>query len=89
MTEPVFPWAKKFFRIVDTAERIFASHATWRTKFDMIFSADVSGAVSELIGKLDYYDPDMSHQEDVTAYVMALRERASDIRAALEGTEEG
>ena len=53
---------------------IFDSELPWETKYDLIFSKRISGQVFDLIS-LDYYDPDTSHQEDLTAFVNAFNEK--------------
>lgn len=68
------------FRVL---ERIFSDpNLGWDEKFDAIFSDSVSGAIRkgrEHYGvALEYYDPDTTYQEDVTAYynaAMEIRER--------------
>lgn len=57
--------------------RIFDSTLPWETKYDLIFSEFISRRISSII-HLDYYDPDTSYQEDVTAFVNALNEKMSD-----------
>ncbi len=53
---------------------IFNSEVSWEVKYDLIFSEQISQRVFTLI-KLDYYDPDTSYQEDVTAFVNAFNEK--------------
>lgn len=53
---------------------IFNSEVSWEVKYDLIFSDQISRRVFTLI-KLDYYDPDTSYQEDVTAFVNAFNEK--------------
>ncbi len=53
---------------------IFNSEVSWEVKYDLIFSEQISRRVFTLI-KLDYYDPDTSYQEDVTAFVNAFNEK--------------
>ena len=47
---------------------------TWEEKYDLIFSEKLSRKVHALI-TLDYYDPDTSYEEDVSAFVSAFNER--------------
>ena len=47
---------------------------TWEEKYDLIFSEKISRKVHSLI-TLDYYDPDTSYQEDVSAFVCAFNEK--------------
>ena len=48
----------------------------WETAYDLVFSDQLSGRVSQLLAKLnhrlDYCDPDTTYEEDVTAYATAL-----------------
>jgi len=64
---------------VERANRIFvADDLSWEEKYDLIFCPDLSTKCFELakkIGeKLDYYNPDASYEEDVTAFISAARE---------------
>jgi hypothetical protein len=43
------------------------SDASWEVKYQLIFSPEISRKVHRLIS-LDYYNPDTSYQEDVTAW---------------------
>lgn len=47
---------------------------TWEEKYDLIFSEKISRKVHSLV-TLDYYDPDTSYQEDVSAFVHAFNEK--------------
>lgn len=44
----------------------------WRPVYDYIFSDAVQGKISEILGPIDYYDPDTTYQEDVCAYWQAV-----------------
>ena len=44
---------------------------TWKQKFDLIFSDEISQKVFDLIN-LDYYCPDTSYEEDVIAFMDAF-----------------
>ena len=64
------------------AEQAFAiadSEATAETKYDLIFSEDISGAIRG-ITHFDCYDPDTSYEEDVAAYITALHKRYDDLK---------
>lgn len=43
----------------------------WELKYDLIFNENVSRRVFSLT-QLDYYDPDTTYQEDVTAFMNAF-----------------
>ena len=75
---------KKFIELADRAVAICDSDASWETKYDMIFSPEISRAISETNIDLDYYDPDTTCQEDVVSYVLAVKAKADDIRLALQ-----
>lgn len=69
---------KKFALIakIEEAESIFNSATDWEDKFSRIFSKDISDKIRKLRNELgisfEYYDPDTTYQEDVTAYIDAL-----------------
>jgi hypothetical protein len=56
-------------------ELILGSGATWEYKYDRIFgmSRGIRGLIDELDISFSWCDPDTSYEEDVTAYVEALR----------------
>ena len=55
---------------------------SWKTKYDLIFSEDLSRAVFKLV-RLDYCDPDTSYEDDVRAFVSALEDKAAELRDVL------
>lgn len=57
---------------------VFVSGLSWETKYDLIFSERLSRRVFGII-HLEYYDPDTSHQEDVTAFVEAFNEKMEEV----------
>lgn len=62
---------------IDRIEEMFASSADWEIKFHRIFGygAENVQPLIEAFGlRLEYCDPDTTYQEDVTAYVQALRD---------------
>lgn len=83
---------KEFVRLTEKAERLQKSGAASEVIYDEIFSDDISGAVKQLGLSFEYYDPDTSYEEDVQAYVRAMRERADEyeklIRASGPDEEE-
>lgn len=48
----------------------------WRNLYDFVFSDNISHKLTKRFGILDYYDPDTSYYEDVTAYINAFKEFA-------------
>lgn len=49
----------------------------WEDKYDLIFSDNISKKVFEICS-MDYYDPDTSYEEDVMAFVNALKRKIED-----------
>lgn len=54
--------------IYKEAQEVFDSSISWEAKYDLIFSERISKRVS-----FDWYDPDTSYQEDVTAFMKGFR----------------
>lgn len=52
----------------------------WGSACDIIFGAGYCRMVKECIPNFDWYDPDASYQEDVSAFVWALEELMKDIK---------
>lgn len=48
----------------------------WRDLYYFVFSDEISHKLTKRFGRLDYYDPDTSYYEDVTAYIDAFKEFA-------------
>jgi hypothetical protein len=70
----------RFLALADQVFQIAESEADPETKYDLIFSEDLGPRALGQIFRLDYYDPDTSYEEDVGAYVAALREKCSELR---------
>lgn len=64
--------------ILSLSKKIIDSELGWEEKYDLIFSESISKAVFRLID-LDYYDPDTSYEEDVLAFVQALKDKVQDL----------
>lgn len=60
------------------ANKIFESDVSWELKYDLIFSPKISDAIFELID-LDYYDPDTTYKEDVTAFINAVNDKFQNL----------
>jgi hypothetical protein len=60
---------------IEMVERILESGATWEYKFDRIFgmSKGIRALIDGLNISFSWSDPDTTYEEDVTAYVEALR----------------
>jgi hypothetical protein len=72
-----------YLAIVADATAILESEATWEMKYNLIFSDEVSTRANALF-TLDYYDPDTTYEEDVTAWVRAAEEKAEEVRIIRE-----
>jgi hypothetical protein len=63
--------------LIRAIETVFEGDLSWETKFDQIFdcySERLRPLLNEMGLRLEYYDPDTTYEEDVTALVTALRE---------------
>ena len=69
----------RYLGLADQVFQIAESAASGETKYQLIFSEDLSQALGQIF-RLDFYDPDTSYEEDVGAYVLALREKCSELR---------
>jgi hypothetical protein len=74
---------RELVRLRDRAVLIVDSDASWETKFNLVFSDDLSLRVWELDSGFDYYDPDTTYEDDVRAFVEALQERVADLEKIL------
>ncbi len=68
-----------FIRLAEYAIKVAESNATWEAKYNIIFSDDVSAILIKQ-AQIEWYDPDGSYEEDVTAFIDALREHLDEIR---------
>lgn len=65
---------KKLLKLHRKANEIYNNDRfSWEKKFDKIFSDKISVKINSLI-RLDYYDPDTTYEEDVSAYIAALND---------------
>ncbi len=65
---------KKIIALIGTAERIFnSSTSDWEAKYDLIFGLDIWQKIRKAGYSFEWSDPDTTYQEDITAYVEALR----------------
>lgn len=70
----------KFLKLSIKAIKIFEDESlSWEEKYDAIFSEDISRKIRDTGAYVDWCDPDTSYEEDVTAYIKALREKAADM----------
>jgi hypothetical protein len=73
---------EKIVRYLALAESVFHiadSGASAETKYELIFSDDLGLALAKIFS-LDYYNPDTSYEEDIAAYVTALRAKCDELR---------
>jgi hypothetical protein len=55
--------------IYNKANKIFHSDLQWSTKYDLIFSSEISQKLP-----FDWFDPDMDYEDDVCAFMLAFKE---------------
>jgi len=79
--------ARTFIQISREAREIANSEADWETKYDLIFSADISQTIFFLGISFDYCDPDSSYEEDVMAYVNAINAKSDELEKTLARKE--
>jgi hypothetical protein len=60
---------------IEEIEKIIDSDCDWEYKYDRVFgyTKNIRVLLDELNILFDYYDPDTSYEEDVMAYIRALR----------------
>lgn len=80
--EPIGP-IEKFFEIFEQAQHIIDSPIEWSTKYDLIFSDAIKGAIDEIGIWINWVDPDMDYEDDVRAYFGALEEKAKELKPLL------
>lgn len=77
--------AKKMEMIMETEEE----KLSWKTKYHLIFSDSLSSRFRELLSEInlslsDYYDPDESYEEDVSAFFEAVKLEMKEIKVIAE-----
>lgn len=78
---------KGFIRLAYIAERIAESEAGWKTKYELIFSPEISGRLRELF-YFTWCDPDMGYDDDVLAFIDALKDKREELELVLKSLEE-
>ncbi len=68
---PVDTVMATFKRATTIVER---SDLSWRAKYDLVFSEDISLCIHKLLPGFNPYDPDTSYEEDLTSYLSQLKE---------------
>ena len=59
---------------------IYHSDASWQSKFDSIFSSEITTALAETGIEFEWVETDSTYQADVTAYVEALTRKANELK---------
>lgn len=77
---------RRYLALADQALQIADSDAAPEIKYELIFSEDLSHELGQTF-PLDYYDPDLTYEEDVQAYVSALREKCAELRKIVSAGE--
>lgn len=68
------------------ANNIFTSDLQWKDKYEMIFNDDISVLVNKMV-TLEYYDPDTTYEEDVTAFMNAFNKKISELKKLIPDTD--
>lgn len=74
--------------ILDFCDNIRQSDLSEEEQYSFVFSEKCSrrafAIIKEMGTSLDYYDPDTSYEEDMDAFISALREKITQLRLAPE-----
>lgn len=73
----------RFLELAQQAIAIRDSEASWETKYELIFSEEISVAIRNSGIIVDYYDPDTSYEEDAKAFVDAIQEKATELQKVI------
>ena len=71
---------KRFLVLADEADAIRCRNMEWKSKYDLIFSDDISAEISKTGFELEYFDPDKGYKDDVNSYVEAVMEKANELK---------
>ena len=82
MSQGVFDKIRRCLALADRVFQVDASDASDETKYDLVFSDDLSRALDQLF-RIDYCDPDSSYAYDLQACVGALRSKCGELRRVL------
>ena len=72
---------REFVALAREADRISKSDASWETKYEIVFSEEISLRMEDL--GFNWDDPDTSYELDVLAFCHAAMEKADDIERAI------
>jgi hypothetical protein len=56
-------------RVYQEAKKIYSSIISWKSKYDLIFSDNISAKIS-----FNWYAPETSYEEDVSAFMKGFHE---------------
>lgn len=74
---------RKFVKTADFAVKIRDSNLQWETKYNLVFSDDLRGVISDTDIYFDWNDPDTTYESDTRAYVNVIEEKANELRVLL------
>ena len=77
---------------IQFCQQVFDSDADWKYKYDRIFKIArqfIRPLLTQMGLDFDYYDPDTSYEEDVTAYMNALNYNVLPSVKAVLGEDDG
>ena len=84
--DPMMDKIRRYLALADQVFQIADSDAAPEIKYELIFSEYLNRTLSQIF-RLDYYDPDTSCEEDVQAYVSALRDKCAELRKVVSAGE--
>ena len=78
--------------LIKKAYTIYESTASWQCKYSLVFSDEIAGGIRRILQayslRMEWYDPDMDYEDDVRAYVSALRGLQQELGNMLPLNEE-
>lgn len=79
----------KFIKLANEVEEIFNSEATWIAKHELLFPHANADFFFEQTGYVvRWNDPEGTHEEDVTAYVLKLQDMRDEEAETLDAISE-
>ena len=67
---------QRFIELEKQILKIFNSEAFWKTKYDLIFA--INKEIVEIKMGFEWCDPDCDYEDDVRAYVQAIKKKVED-----------
>ena len=81
--------AREFVRLFHVMNKVvFTDGVDWETKYDIVFSKDISVKIRATGISFDWYSPDMGYDDDVMAYYWSVRWKAEELEKIIEALEE-